>query len=255
MKASAQERTNDPPAAIATNPSSYPLALEPDIALLHETARRLAMDSPLEEVLAEVVEGAVSVVKTDSCFIYTVEGEQLVLRASKNPHPEVLNRLKLKLGAGITGWVAEQRQPVAIAQRAFEDRRFQMFNELPEDRFEAFLSVPILNRKRVVGVINLQNRDPHRYSEREKNLISTLGFLAGAEVERARLENENQALSSRLEARKVLERAKGILQDEMKIHEEDAYLILQRQSQQRRRPMKEIAEAIILSRAIKQSSI
>ena len=53
----------------------------------------------------------------------------------------------------------------------------------------------------------------------------------------------------------MLERAKGILQCDLKINEEDAYLILQRQSQQRRKPMKEIAEAIILSHVVKSGSL
>lgn len=229
--------------------------IDPDLSLLHEMAGRVAMATPLDEVLADVVEVVTSIVKTDSCFVYVLEDEHLVLRASKNPHPEVVNRLKLKVGLGITGWVAEHRQPVAIAQSASEDKRFQTFNELPEDTFEAFLSVPIVSQKRVIGVINLQNRAQHRYSDREIKLVSMIGFLTGAEIERARLENENQLLANRLEARKVLERAKGILQHDLKINEEEAYLILQRQSQQRRRPMKEIAEAIILSRAVKDSTL
>ncbi len=212
-------------------------------------------NAPMQEVLADVVACVISVVRCDSCFIYVLEHNQLILRASKNPHPEIIDRLKLQLGCGITGWVAEHREPVAIAKGAFQDPRFRTFNELPEDRFEAFLSAPVLSRGRMVGVINVQNRTPRSYSEREIKFVSTLGFLIGAEVERARLESENQALSDRLETRKALERAKGILQRDLKINEEDAYLILQRQSQQRRKSMKEIAEAIILSHVVKSASL
>ncbi len=225
------------------------------MALLHEMASRIAMDAPLHEVLAGVVECVTSVVKCDSCFVYVLEEGHLVLRASKNPHPEAVGRLKLNLGSGITGWVAEHREPVAISRTAFRDRRFQTFNELLEDRFEAFLSVPVLSRGRVVGVINLQNRAPRGYSELEIKLVGMIGFLIGTEIERARLQNENQLLADRLETRKALERAKGILQRDLKINEEDAYLILQRQSQQRRKPMKEIAEAIILSEVVKSASL
>jgi uroporphyrinogen-III synthase len=77
-------------------------------------------------------------------------------------------------------------------------------------------------------------------------LISTLGFLVGAEIETARLETENTQLSERLETRKILDRAKGILQRDLGLTEEDAYLTIQRQSRQRRKSKKEIAEAIIL---------
>ena len=209
--------------------------------------------APLEEVLAEVVEFVASVVKCDSCFIYVLEGEELVLRASKNPHPEAVDRLKLRLGQGITGWVAEHKAPVLIPNDASSDPRFKLFNELPEDRFEAFLSVPLVSRGRLVGVINVQNRDPHRYSEREIGLVSTIGFLVGAETEMARLEGQNSELSERLEARTLVERAKGILQSDLGITEREAYQKLQRQSQQMRKSMKEIAEAIVLSHAVKSA--
>jgi uroporphyrinogen-III synthase len=77
--------------------------------------------------------------------------------------------------------------------------------------------------------------------------MTTIGFLVGAEIEMARLESENSQLAGRLEARKLVERAKGILQRDLNISEEQAYVMLQRESQQRRRSMKEIADAIILS--------
>jgi len=209
---------------------------------------------PFREVLAQVVEFVTSVAHCDSCFVYVLEEDELVLRASKNPHPEIVGRLKLKMGQGITGWVAQHRQPVAVSHNAASDARFQLFNELPEDRFESFLSVPLLSRGRLVGAINLQNRTPHEYSEHEITLISTVGFLVGAEIEMARLEKEKVDLADRLETRKVVERAKGILQRDLHISEQEAYGILQRQSQQRRKSMKEIAEAVVLSYSLRQGA-
>src|SRR5918996_3223170 len=105
-----------------------------EIGFLHEIRTRFAAADPLHTVLGRVVTFVSSVVQCDSCFIYVLEDDALVLRASKNPHADVVDRLKLRVGQGITGWVAEHRQPVAIASRAFEDPRFQLFNELPEDR-------------------------------------------------------------------------------------------------------------------------
>jgi len=49
--------------------------------------------------------------------------------------------------------VAEHGKPVAVALNASQDPRFQLFKDLPEDKFEAFLSVPVLCRGRIVGVI------------------------------------------------------------------------------------------------------
>jgi putative methionine-R-sulfoxide reductase with GAF domain len=220
-----------------------------DLAL--ERAAERAGPASLEQVLAEVVDFTTSVLKCDSCFVYVFENDELVLRASKNPHPEAVNRLKLKMGQGITGWVAEHGRPVAVSHNASRDPRFKLFNDLPEDRFEAFLSVPLLSRGRLVGVINLQHRDPHRYTDRQIRLVSAVGLLVGAEIELARLESENSQLSARLETRKIVERAKGIMQRDLKISEEEAYLTLQRESRQRRKSMREVAESILLNDEIR----
>ena len=217
----------------------------PPLDFLHEIGSRMAAACPLRGVLRRVVDFATSVVNSDSCFVYVLEGDELVLKASKNPHPEEVNRLKLRLGEGITGWVARHRQPVAVARNAFHDPRFQFFNELPEDRYEAFLSVPVLCRGRLVGVISLQHREPYSHSKREIRLMSTIGFLVGAEIELARLEEKSSRLSDELLSRKVVERAKGILQRESRLTEEEAYFSLRRQSRQQRKSMKEIAEAIV----------
>ncbi len=208
-----------------------------ELDMLHEIGNRIAAADPLPEVLGSVVEVISAVVETDSCFVYVLEANELVLRASKNPHSEVVNRLKLCVGQGITGWVAEHRRPVAVAHDAFQDPRFRSFNELPEDLYQAFLSVPVLSRDKLVGVINLQHRQ----------------FLVGAEIEMARLEGENSELSEQLETRKAIERAKGILQRDLQLSEQEAYITLQRQSRQRRKSMKEIAEAIVLSDDVKRT--
>lgn len=224
------------------------------VDVLHEIGVRLGTADGFHEVLTRVVEFATALVKCDSCLIYVLEGDELVLRASKNPHPEAVDRLKLRVGQGITGWVAEHLEPVAIPEKAAQDPRFQFFHELPEDSYEAFLSVPLMCRGRMVGVINLQHRQHHAYRRREIRMISTIGFLVGSEIELARLENANSTLSEQLQTRKIVERAKGILQRDLGLNEEQAYLTLQRQSRQKRKPMKEIAEAIVLSDEVRGDS-
>jgi signal transduction protein with GAF and PtsI domain len=226
---------------------------DPDLDFLHEMASRLSHAPPLADVLKHVVGFATSVVKCDSCFVYVLEKDDLVLRASKNPHPEIVDRLTLKVGQGITGWVAEHREPVVVPLRAFDDPRFKTFNDLPEDYFEAFLSVPLVSRGQVVGVVNLQHRKPHLHTKREIKLISMIGFLVGAEIEMARLESENAQLTGELGADLLLERAKEVLQRDLKISGQDAYLALQRESQQRRKSVKEVAEAVLLTEELKRA--
>src|SRR5215472_15712854 len=233
--------------------SSIPLD-DSHVDALHHTVSRIANADGFHQALDRVLDFAVELVKCDSCFIYVLAGEDLVLPASKNPHQELLDRVKLRVGQGITGWVAEHREPVAVFREAFKDPRFQRFHELPEDRYEAFLSVPLLCRGRLVGVMNLQHKQHHVYRRREIRVISTIGYLVGAEIELARLEEANSTLTEQLQTRKIVERAKGILQRDLGLSEEQAYLALQRQSRQKRRPMKEIAEAIVLSDDVRGNS-
>ena len=93
-----------------------------------------------------------------------------------------------------------------------------------------------------------------RVAERTAELQKTIAELQENERQREQLVSEKSALSGQLEARKIVERAKGILQREMKISEEEAYRTMQRQSQQMRKSMKEIAESIILNDELKRGS-
>lgn len=222
------------------------------IDFLHQISSRIAAADPFHVVLASIVEFVTTVIPCDSCFIYVLEQGKLVLRASKNPHADLVDRLGVQLGQGIAGWVAERREPVAIASNASNDPRFMIFRSLPEDHFEAILCTPILCASKVVGVINLQHRLTYRHTENEVRLLSTLGFLVGAEIERARLETENIQLANRLGSRKAVERAKGVLQRDLGMSEDEAYRTMQKESRQRRIPMHEIAEAILLGDDLKK---
>ena len=225
------------------------------VDLLHEIGSRVASADSLHTVLSRIVDIACTVIRCDSCFVYVLEEDRLVLRASKNPHSDVVDQLGIWLGQGITGWVGWHREPVAIAANALKDPRFKRFPSLLEDSFEAFLSVPILSKGKLVGVINLQHRNPYNHTKDEIRLMAAIGFLVGAELERARLETENTELSERLESRKQVERAKGILQRDLGLDEEAAYRAMQRESRQRRKTMREIAEAILLNDDLRRNRL
>lgn len=243
------ERTAEiSPATSPAAPSAVDIADgNSQIDFLHEISSRMAAADSLHLVLDRIVDFIASVIPCDSCFIYILEEERLVLRASKNPHADVVDQLDVEVGQGVTGWVAKHRKPVALASNASNDPRFKAFKNLPEDHFEAMLCSPVLTAGRVIGVINLQHRLSYRHTTHQVRLLSTIGFLVGAEIERARLEQENTQLSGRLETRKAVDRAKSILQRDLGIGEEEAYQTMQKESRQRRKSMRDIADAIILS--------
>lgn len=225
----------------------------PTLEFLHNVSSRIAAADPLHEVLDQIVDFVSTFLSCDSCFIYVLEGEVLVLRASKNPHPDVIDCLKVPFGEGITGWVAKHREPVAIERDAALDPRFRVCPELPEDGYQSFLSIPVISRSRVVGVINVQHREPYQFTPREIKSVSTIGHLVGAGIELARLENEIAELSDKLAMRKIIERAKGIVQSEFAVSEEEAYNIIKKQARSRRKTMKEIGEAILLADELKRA--
>jgi uroporphyrinogen-III synthase len=223
------------------------------IDFLHEISSRIAAADSLHLVLDRIVSFISSMIPCDSCFIYVLEGDNLVMRASKNPHADLIDQMGIQIGQGVTGWVAQHLQPVAIASGASNDPRFKAFRNLPEDHFEAILCTPIMCVGRVVGVITLQHRLSYRHTTHEVRLLSTLGHLVGAEIERARLEMENSQLASRLETRKAVDRAKSILQRDLSLSEDEAYQMLHRESRQRRKSMREIADAILLAEEMRRA--
>lgn len=219
--------------------------LKKELSFLYRVAQSVH-SLELDELLQEIVHIANQVTKADSVLIYTLDkdNETLILRASKNPHKDLLQRIKMKLGEGITGWVAKEKRAVAIEKGAGQDLRFRFFRSLPEDTFQAFLSVPIVNKKGVVGVINVQHKKRHAHSPMEINLLEAIGKLVGGVVENALLIEESMAFQEALEMRKVIERAKGILMKKG-MGEEEAYRVIQKESMNSRKSIKEIADIII----------
>jgi uroporphyrinogen-III synthase len=155
---------------------------EKQLYLLQQISRYMVRDLPLADVLQKVVSLVVEFMNSDSCLLYLLDGNELVLVAS-NAHPaEAVGKVRLKLSEGLTGWVARERRLLTISREAYRDPRFKLFTDLPEDTFEAFLSAPVIIRGRVVGVINVQHRDPHFHSGGEMELLTTVGEQLGCLV-------------------------------------------------------------------------
>ncbi|HCJ65841.1 MAG TPA: GAF sensor protein [Elusimicrobia bacterium] len=171
------------------------------LEILQEVAGTISSSLELDEVLNHIVDIASSITWADSCLIYLYDPgkEELILRASKKPHPKILGRIKLKLGEGITGWVAKEKKPVVLSSGAGKDSRFKFFQNLPEDKFEAFLSVPIIAKKEIIGVINIQHKKEHSYPESQVNLLSTIGGYLGSAIENARIYEETKKKAKQLD--------------------------------------------------------
>jgi uroporphyrinogen-III synthase len=231
-------------------------ASEPQVSLYHQISSIVSSDLSMDEMLGEVVGLAVQATACDACLVYLIDHNtnEVVLRASQVPHAGALDTLRMKVGEGVTGWVAEHKSVVALSSNAARDARFKRFQGLIEDTYEAFLSVPLVSGGDLIGVVNVHHRQPHEHEREEIAAMVFIGEQLGVAIsksllqeENARLVEEAEEMRRELETRKLVERAKGILQQRHGITEEEAYLRLRNQSRRLRRPMKELAQAIILS--------
>ncbi len=226
------------------------------VSILHRISGIVSSNLSVDEMLGDAIGLAVEATGCDACLVYLIDRptEELVLRASQLPHAAALGSLRIKIGEGVTGWVAANQSVVALSANAAGDPRFKRFQELVEDTYQAFLSAPLVSKGEAIGVVNAHHREPHRHSPQEIATLVFIGEQLGVaistsllEEEKARLLEETQEMKRVLETRKLVERAKGILQRQRKISEEEAYLHLRNQSRRMRRPMRELAEAIILA--------
>jgi len=243
--------------------TAAPEVSQTQVALLHRISSIVSSELSIDEMLGEIVGLTVQVTECDACLVYLIEREsgEMVLRASQVPHKEDLGILRIKMGEGVTGWVAEHKSVVALPANASADRRFKRFQTLVEDNYEAFLSVPLISGGEVIGVINVHHRDAHEHVPDVVALVTFIGEQMGGALSKsllaeqnARLLEETQEMKRQLETRKLVERAKGILQSRYQLTEEEAYLRLRNESRRLRRPMKDLAEAIILAEDLSRKS-
>ncbi|HXR75005.1 MAG TPA: ANTAR domain-containing protein [Bryobacteraceae bacterium] len=233
------------------------------VALLHRISSIVSSELSLDEMLGEIVGLTVQVTACDACLVYLIEREtnEMVLRASQVPHQVDLGNIRLRMGEGVTGWVAEHQSVVALAKNAASDARFKHFQALVEDTYEALLSVPLVSGGDLIGVVNVHHRQPHSHTADEIALLTFVGEQMGGAISKsllseqnARLLEETQEMKRQLETRKVVERAKGILQHRQGLTEEEAYLRLRNESRRLRRPMRDLADAIILAEDVSRKT-
>lgn len=190
----------------------------------------------------------------DSTGIYILDelSSSVVLRASKL-HFDIIGKLKMNLGEGITGWVAKYGESVVIEKNAKNDKRFLRTPNLPDDLYESFLSVPIKSGDIIIGVINVKHKSIHQYTKEQVELLEKVGKLIGRAVEYADLLEKTKSLEEAVATQKAVERAKGIIMVKMNLTENDAYHLIRKEATKERKSMKEIAQAIITSSKLENS--
>src|SRR4029077_7756392 len=169
-----------------------------DVSLLRRVSRVVNSELSVDELLGQIVMLTAQVCACDACIVYLLESAtgDFVLRASQVPHPRI-GDLRMQLGEGVTGWVAQHQSPVALSSKAAGDSRFKPIAGLVEDTYQAFLSVPVATRGKSIGVINVHHRDPHEHSADEIAAVAFIGEQTASALGKILLEDENARLAQR----------------------------------------------------------
>jgi len=143
------------------------------------------------------------------CYVVLRDKDKdtLTLKAAVGLRPESIGRVMLKMGEGVTGWVAEHKEPVAL-EYATSDPRYKLIPMTGEESYKSMLSVPILFDNDCIGVMTVQTVEPHEYQPDEVTLLSTIANDVGGIINSARLYEEAkqnlEALSALYEVSRAL---------------------------------------------------
>lgn len=147
-----------------------------EIISLEEISMLVSSDFELPQMLQQLAVKVAGQLKVSVCSIYLREGEELLLAASHGFDPSFIGKIRIRIGEGITGTVARNREYISL-NRASQDPRYKNFPELQEEKYNAMLSFPIADQSELFGVINLNSTSIKTFSEDEIYYVSIIANL------------------------------------------------------------------------------
>jgi two-component sensor histidine kinase/putative methionine-R-sulfoxide reductase with GAF domain len=156
----------------------------------------------IEEMLKVVTGIAVQVTSTDSCQVYLMSEtrDELILRAvdSASTAQDLVGKVRLKVGEGLAGWVAQHKKATAITHHAYQDSRFKLIPELEEHKYQSMLSAPLIYRNEILGVINVRTLKDHTYTQTQVRLLQSIASQIAGAVENTRQYRRMEKRASQL---------------------------------------------------------
>ncbi|MFH1692479.1 MAG: GAF and ANTAR domain-containing protein [Candidatus Omnitrophota bacterium] len=221
------------------------------IKALSSISRAITSDLYLEDILKLIVTVTAQALGSKLCSLMLLnDKDELVIRATQSISKAYLQKKPIKLGDGISGKVALENKPVCVYD-VNKEKDYKYKDIAKKEGIVSFLCVPLNVKNRVIGVINLYTSKPHKFTENEICVLTSVANQAALVIQNTELMVKTKILQEELESRKLIERAKGILMKERNIDEEAVYRLLQRASMDNRKTMREVAEAVILSHKMK----
>lgn len=222
------------------------------IEALSKVANLITSGLYLEELLRLIVHVTAEVMnsKISSLMLLDPEKKELTVRATQSISESYNKKANIKLGEGIAGIVAQDNKPIVVLD-VKEDSRYLNQDIARKESLCSLASVPLAVKGKVIGVLNSYTSKKHKFTKQELGLLTALASQAAIAIENAELDLRARSAEEALTTRKLVERAKDILSQEANILPSQAYRLIQKQSMDSRKSMREIAEAIILSHDIK----
>jgi GAF domain-containing protein len=226
------------------------------IEALAKIANLITSGLYLEELLRLVVQVTAEVMnsKISSLMLLDPDTKELVVRATQSISEAYNKKPNLKLGEGIAGLVARDNKPICVLD-VKEDNRYLNRDIAKKEGLCSLASVPLALKNRVIGVLNCYTSKKHKFTRQELAVLTALANQAAVAIENAELDLRARSAEEALTTRKVVERAKDILAQEANILPSEAYRLIQKQSMNSRKSMREVAEAIILAKDIKNKTV
>ncbi|MDD4013540.1 MAG: ANTAR domain-containing protein [Candidatus Omnitrophica bacterium] len=222
------------------------------LATLTKISKAITSDLYLEDILKLIVTLTANVMSAKICALWLLDEDtgDLRIRATQAMSREYLKERSLKVGEGIVGLVAREKEPVVIPD-VMKDKRYKEKDLAKKEGFVSMLSVPMMVKDKLIGVINVYTVETYEFTKADINLLSAVANSAAVSIENTELLVKTKVIQEELETRKKVEKAKGILMKQQNLSEDEAYKLMRKSSMNKRVTMKDIAEAIILSYEIR----
>ena len=225
------------------------------IRALAKISEAITSDLYLEDILKLIVTVTAEVMRSKICSLMLLHKstKELAVKATQSVSEYYNKKPNIKLGEGIAGRAAKYGRPITVLD-VRKDKRYINQDIAKKENLCSLLSVPLIFKGNAIGVLNCYTAELHHFSQNEINIIKSIANQAAIVIENFRLIIESKVIKEELESRKVIERAKGILMKQENLSEEEAYERIRKYSMDKRKSMREVSEAIILSEEMKKFS-
>ncbi|MCX8093475.1 MAG: GAF domain-containing protein [Candidatus Goldbacteria bacterium] len=222
--------------------------IKKQIEALMNISKSIVENSNLTDILKTIVNVVAEVMdyKICSVMLFDEEKQELIIKATQSLSEEYRTKPNLKIGQSLSGKAIKEKRPISAID-VLKEPSYKYPEIARREGLKSMLAVPMIFKSKTIGVINVYTTNEHIFSEDEIKMLSSVANLAAVAIANAQLEEETVKAKDALETRKLIERAKGILMKINNMSEEEAYTTMRKKAMDLCKPLKEIAEAIILS--------